>query len=402
MKNPLIAAVIGLGALASLWLAAQETRDVFKIKQREGRDRLIAPGGWEFLPIGINHLNVALAEGADGKKLSAAERAARLAQMERDLRDWRFNAVGYGAAKEMWAMFPFIAEVSLTRCGHYLPKERFAYDDVFDPAFHAQVREKVAVLCAKTKGNPNCIGYWWTDTPRWDLDIAQRWFGTNWVSTIRALPDDAPGNRRYAEFLRDPGSHDDRAFLRLIARELYSVTAAAFREHDPQRLLFGERYKLGDHPPEVLEEAVKFTHAISIQPGPEAGPLPGPGREEREFETARFDALHRATGKPIVICDHQVSFHDAAHPVTLWHQFATQTEAADSYERFLREAFARPYIIGYFRCQYWNQSLAAPRNLLKQGLRQANGRPYVDFARRLPEIHTWLLKQFPSSERLSR
>jgi hypothetical protein len=387
--SPLVALLGFLSALS----AAQEVGGVFKLEQRDGRSALVTPEGKTFVPLGINHLGVALAADANGKKLSTDERAQRLAQMERDLRNWGFNTVGYGAVKEMWSRFPFIAEVSLTRCGHYLPRDRFAYDDVFDPSFHAQVRAKVAALCATTRDNPNCIGYWWTDTPRWDLEIAQRFFGTNWVSTIRALPEAAPGRKRYAEFLRGPGPHDDRAFLRLIARELYAVTAAAFKEHDPKRLLFGERYKLGDHPPEVLAEAAKFVDVLSIQPGPEAGPLPGPGREEREFDATRFDALHRVTGKPIAICDHQVSFRDPAHPVTLWHQFATQAEAADSYERFLRAAFARPYIVGYFRCQYWNQWMPAPRALLKQGLRQTDGQPYAEIVKHVTDINADVLKE---------
>ncbi len=380
-------------SLALVLRAAQNEEGAFKLERRNGREVLVTPEGLTFVPLGINHLNAALAAGKDGGKLSAEERAARLAQMKRDLRDWHFNTAGYGAAPEMWVEFPFITELALTRCSHYLPKERFAYDDVFDPVFHARIRQKVAALCAKTKDNPNCIGYWWTDTPRWDLASAQRLHGQTWVDAIRALPSDAPGKRRYDEFMRSPGPHDDRAFLRLIARELYSVTTAVFKEHDPQRLLFGERYKLGDHPSEVLEEAAKFVDVISIQPGPEAGPLAGPGRDERQFDMARFDALHEITRKPIVICDHQVSFHDAAFPATLWHQFATQVEAADNYARFLHEAFARPYILGYFRCQYWNQWMPAPRGLLKQGLRQADGQPYDEIIRRVSDTNARLLKQ---------
>ncbi len=391
--------LFSLMAVLPSWAAGEEATGPYRLEKRSGRDWLLSPDGKIFLPLGINHLGVALAAGVNGKKLSPDERATRVAQMERDLNDWRFNTVGYGAEEEMWAKFPFVVEVSLTRCGHHLPRERFAYDDVFDPAFQAEVRRKVAALCAKTKNNPNCIGYWWTDTPRWDLEIAQRLFGTNWVSTIRALPDDAPGKRRYAEFLRGPAPHDDAAFLRLIARELYTVTAAAFREHDPKRLLFGERYKLGDHPTEVLEEAVKVVDAISIQPGPEAGPLPGPGREECEFDAARFDAIHDIVKKPIVICDHQVSFRDAESPVTLWHQFSTQAEAAATYERFLRDAFARSYVVGYFRCQYWNQWMPAPRNLLKQGLRQSDGQPYEEVVRLLPLIHARLFEELAGMPR---
>jgi hypothetical protein len=89
-----------------------------------------------------------------------------------------------------------------------------------------------------------------------------------------------------------------------------------------------------------------------------------------------------------------VSFYDAAQPVTLWHQFPTQAEAADSYEHFLAAALARPYLIGYFRCQYWNQWMPAPRNLLKQGLRRSDGQPYAEIVRRVTEIQARQLQQF--------
>jgi hypothetical protein len=59
-----------------------------------GRQHLVAPDGKPFLPLGLNHLAVALTAGDDGKKLTADVRAARLAQMERDLRDWHFNTLG--------------------------------------------------------------------------------------------------------------------------------------------------------------------------------------------------------------------------------------------------------------------------------------------------------------------
>ncbi len=386
--RPMAVSVALLGLFSPSLFAAGNAIAPYTLAQHEGRSWLITPAGDRFVPLGLNHLTAALSGTTEKLK------ATRLTQMEQDLRDWHFNTVGYGAPEAMWATFPFVAEVSLTRCGHYLPKEPFAYDDVFDPTFQAEVRRKVAALCARTKNNPNCIGYWWTDTPRWDLEIAQRLWGQTWVSAIRALPDAAPGKRRYAELLRSPGNHDDRAFLRLIARELYSVTALAFREHDPRRLIFGERYKLGDHPPEVLEEAAKVVDIISVQPGPEVGPLAGPGRDEREFDRPRFDALHAQTGKPIVICDHQVSFLDPAQPVTLWHQFPTETEAANCYERFLGDAFTRSYLIGYFRCQYWSQWMPAPRNLLKQGLRRVDGEVYGEIARSVSEANARLLEQF--------
>ena len=74
---------------------------------------------------------------------------------------------------------------------------------MFDPAFKARLRKKIIAACEKTKNNPNCIGYWWTDIPPWPLSSKKK-FGKNWVEFIHDLPDTAPGNgpeQRIAEVM---------------------------------------------------------------------------------------------------------------------------------------------------------------------------------------------------------
>jgi hypothetical protein len=164
------------------------------------------------------------------------------------------------------------------------------------------------------------------------------------------------------------------AFLRLIARELYAATAALFEELDPRRLQFGERYDTLNIPDAVLEEASKFVDVISIQP------------YDKVFNTARFDAIHRLTGKPIVISDWNLSFPTPTHTVTMWPQFGTPDEAAAAYETYLRAAFSRPYLLGYFKCQYVDAVL--PTGMLKQGLLESGqGPPRAAFAEKLAAIH---------------
>lgn len=69
-----------------------------------------------------------------------------------------------------------------------------------------------------SEGNPNCIGYWWTNIPAWNPKWGKGKGGKHWVDYIRDLPGSAPGKIRYAEFLAAPGPHEDVAFLRLIAQ----------------------------------------------------------------------------------------------------------------------------------------------------------------------------------------
>lgn len=52
----------------------------------------------------------------------------------------------------------------------------------------------------------------------------------------------APGRQRYEGFLKSEDPHNDAAILRLIAPELYTDSAAAFRNDDTHRRIFGDRF----------------------------------------------------------------------------------------------------------------------------------------------------------------
>jgi lysophospholipase L1-like esterase len=342
--------------------------------ERNGRMCLLTPEGKPLLMLGISHVGGAFA------KAPAEDRAVLKEKIERELRGWHFNTV---PSPEFWDRFPFI--VPLDRL---VGDQEARFEDVFDPAFKARLRKKIAAACEKTKNNPNCIGYWWTDIPPWTLGGPKKKFGKNWVDFIRDLPDTAPGKKRYAEFLAAPGPHDDVAFLRLIARELYTDSAKLFRELDPQRLIFGERYNTFNVPNEILEEAAKVVDVISVQP------------YESQFNEAKYDAWHKLTGKPMVISDWNLSFPTPDHAVTMWPQFPTQAAAAEAYETYLRAAFAKPYILGYFKCQYVDQVL--PTGMLKQGLHWQDGRTYEEFAGLLTGIHQRLIEQLEKEGQLAR
>ena len=55
----------------------------------------------------------------------------------------------------------------------------------------------------RVKDNPNLIGYYWTDTPMWDLEKSSRRFGINWVDFIKNLPDQSPGKIKYLSNLNE-------------------------------------------------------------------------------------------------------------------------------------------------------------------------------------------------------
>lgn len=395
---------------------------IFRTERTNDRWWLVTPAGHRMIALGINHLSE-LKNPADYRRTHFASRLGNdwprvFAEVEQQCRGWGFNCAGFQTPAELCATMPYVLSTKFADASFWL--ESLTYVDVFSPAFAAAAEAKAKAAAAEMKANPMCLAWTWTDSLCWDLKLTRKSHGTDFVSFMRSLPAGAPGRERYTAFLRARHrelSHlnagygttfvsfdelaradwsrfdrerpavfaDDREFLRLIARHYYETVSTPFRREHPTGLLIGDRFHSRDYPDEVLAEAARFIDVLGIQPGdhyqPSVVPLSRP--DETRFDTAEFDRLHRLTGKPIVIADHQCGFFDDQTPKTGgWYQYPSAAEAAASYERFLRDALARPYVIGYFRCQYLTAYRDHVRRF-KQGLLRPDGAPYEDFVTRL-------------------
>lgn len=372
----------------------------FRLDRLAGRDLLVTPSGHGYVALGVNHAG-ALEQGPHREGLPAR------------LRSWNMNNLGYGGPPEHERSMPFFAAINTAATEKHRSDPRpgqrdsYLFPDVFDPKWKAGAEKLIAEACARHRDNPHLIGYFWTDTPTWDLVKTRALRATDWVTEIRRLPAGAPGRRSYASFLAGRyagrlaelnsyyalsisqmseletvglahvalGRHvvreDDLAFLALIAREYYSTVGPAQRRHDPNHLVFGERYLAGDHPESVLKAAAPYIDAVAVQPGDRYTELYPPSTL---FPGAEIGQLHTATAKPVLICDHAISYPTAEHPMTIFEQAASEQEAAALSEEFVRKAMARPYILGYLRCQYIDRPAAFGRGL-RQGLVKADGEP---------------------------
>ncbi len=396
----------------------------FRVEEISDRWWVVTPEGHGMVLLGVNHLSE-MKNAAVHARTVFAQRFGQdwprvFAEVERQCRAWGFNSAGFEAPKEMRATMPYIVSTPFMAASFW--QEPLTYVDVFTSAFAAAAEERAVAVAGEMKANPMALAWCWTDSTSWDLDFTRRTRGTDYVSFLRELPPHAPGRQRYTAFLRErhggeltrlnaaygaafPSFEavggtgldrdrvavfaDDREFLRLIARRYYEAIAIPFRREHPTGLLVGDRFHFRDHPDEVLEEAAKFIDVLAIQPGdhffPPLAKLTRP--DETWFDAAEFDRLHRLTGKPVIIADHQCGFFDPETPKTGgWFQYATVGEAAASYDRFLRDAFARPYVIGYFRCQY----LTIYKDNIKrhkQGLLRPDGTPFEDYVRKIATTH---------------
>jgi hypothetical protein len=388
----------------------------FRIGKQVKRDCLIDSQGNPFFSLGVVHAGAYL-EGK-GQALFETKYSGDwmylTTKIVSDFKDWGFNTAGYHSLLTMAEHIPFMQDSYPASIAYWMGHP--VYPDVFDPAYQKEVEEHLENICAPVRHHTNLIGYYWTDTPRWDLSRAQSQCGTDWVSTIRSLPSSAPGKRRYVAYLfetcqdatefqvytgsvtptyeglsqSDFSSLDlnhpvvirhDRGFLRLIARQYYRVAFEATRKADPDHLILGDRYLVGDLPFEVVEEALPYVDAISVQP------------YKIVFDRVFFDDLHTQTGKPILICDHAINFPTDAHPKTIWPQCPNEKEAAQAYTAYLWALFECPYIIGYHRCQYIDRVVSGS-SLLKQGFLRADETPYDTLIEQVRQTNREILSVF--------
>lgn len=431
-RRQLLKSAAAGAALSMATCAKAEGQGVFRLEKSAKRWVFRTPADDPFLMLAVNHShNVNQPRNNPLIERMFANVADRDGHLAEQIRDMGFNAAGIPVHPPLMAHLPFTHGTHFTLNSYWLG-DQFQYDDVFDSDFHRSIDEKVRQCCAEASSNPNLIGFCWTDTPRWDLDIARETRGTDWVSAIRSLQRGSPGKLKYIEFLQAVYDGDleamkrdyrvnvsawdalmdeqfvgvpiedpvvrklDEEFLRLIARELFGVIAGAFQRHDGSRhLQLGERYLLHDHPPAVLEEALPYIDALCVQAGVGMRQQPfvtdDHPFDEAAFDGVLFDRLHERTGKPIIIVDHNISFPAADYQQTTWLQKPTWQEAAAAYERFVRDAFSRPYIVGYGKCELASWVLPNMKDLLRQGMLTPDGTPYTGYSEAIAAMNRKIL-----------
>ena len=257
-----------------------------------------------FFSLGINHIQAITyptpLEIFDKKYNSNWSLAA--SDIKKNLLKWGFNTAGYGTPNDLRKIMPYMMPCQpLVQNSAYLGQNQFSYSDIFDPDIKEEIVKKIENM-TREKDNPNLVGYYWTDTPMWDLEKARKRFGMNWVDFIKSLPEDAYGKRRYKEFKKDCTMKQypakDEEFLGIIAEEYYGLIGPATRKNDPNTLIFGERYLMDNHPKQVLSAALPFIDVLSIQPN------------GTHFIHEYYDDLYAFTGKPIIISTGMATFEE--------------------------------------------------------------------------------------------
>ena len=344
-----------------------------RLQEIDGRTWLVDSTGQPFFAHGVTHIG----HGHQEDVVAIGEACKELG----------FNAYGYGCPQELKGDLPYLDSRQFVPSSLYRTTDRsFGFVDIFDPDEQARLERQMANLCAANRKNPNLIGYCWTDLGAWPLKNST---GKNWVEFIRNLPDDAPGQQAYRDFLMtwegDDTNARDLAFLRLIAREYSRVLGEANRRYDPDHLIFGDRFTFETAIPEVIEEMLPYVDAIAIQPNFRPG-----------FPRQEFDRIHKWTGKPILICDFAIRFKDGNKQIRGWKPEENAGIAGERYAEYIREAFATPYILGSFWCNPIDSKPGFNKTGIKQGLFDRGLKPRQELHGVIRDLNRTLLQTTPT------
>lgn len=363
----------------------EEATNRFQVAKMSDRITLVTPKGKPFFSLGVTHIG-ALARPSTGEPDLGRNWTELAPEVNKNLRTWGYNSTGYGTPAPLGKLIPFSEGIHTADTSMYFGNKQFSYPDVFDPAWQAKIKVTLRNRISPHKNNPNLMGIYWTDMPLWDLNHGKRSGKTNWVESIKALPEKAPGRQRYQAFVSEKGDQaTDGEFLRLIAKTYYQVIGEETRRLAPDTIIFGERYGPNITPSFVIEEAAPWIDAVAVQP------------YGNKFNAADFDSIHRASGgKGIIICDHNISFPTIEHTKTMWTQLPTIEEVAQTHAKYLNDALSKPYILGYHRCQYIDR-FQAHLGVLKQGLIQVDGAPYEDLVKLITETNHMVLERFAAT-----
>ncbi len=210
------------------------------------------------------------------------------------------------------------------------------------------------------------ICYFLTDVPVWEIEK----YGTGWLDFFRSLDVNSPGGMKWKSWRAANPDAPENEFIRIVARQLYSVATGFIRKYDKNHLIFSDRYIEYHFPESALEESLPYVDGIAIQP-------------KNFLSIDFFEDLYRKYKKPIFIADHVTSHETDEYSNTMGQVADNPEDYLAYYRSSVFKMMSLPFVVGYNKCQYMDQVIGTQ---LKQGLYKQNGEPY-DYVTGLNEAH---------------
>ena len=336
----------------------------FRVEQLNGRWWLITPEGHGFLSVGVNHV--------DYKEDYSPEFVEFVCS---HLFDWGFNTIGWsqetmssefikgqvihsrgwGQEQYEYVDLPYIHLLRFTDIEWYVNEE---FPDVFSSTFADKCDSIAREFCSQMCNDPKLMGYFYSDTPNWP-----KWAHITGHNLKKKL---------------------DQLNFQNLAAQYYQVIHDAIQRYDKNHLLFGDRYKgnqvipvndivTNGLPDCVLEAMQRTVDVLSIE-------------YFACFKTMQADLgyWYQFSGKPILLADS--AFLAPTDTLKIRPEVEIyvpdQTERGLAYQRFARQAFSCPWIIGWHWCAF---GCSQGR---KSGLLNGEDRPYDECVNLMKTFNT--------------
>src|SRR5688572_15782419 len=277
-----------------------------------------------------------------------------------------------------------------------MPEEKRLYS----PAWAATAERAVREQCGPLRENVNLVGYFIDNEIDWGDGFAgpAHYFNhlaptdPNRAEVVKVMRELWPTidefNRDWKSELKDwteldawatlphpPGAYGRlfSAWLSHLAHDYFRITCSLIRQHDPNHLILGVRFR-GYAPREVVAASREFTDAQSINYYV----------ADARFDEQMFRMMHESSGgQPVMITEY--SFHSLdgrsgnRNTVGFAAQVLDQEARAEAYRLFTTRAARIPYLIGVDWFQWSDEPPAGRSNDgedVNFGVVDVDDRPY--------------------------
>jgi|GEM_PF-490997 len=361
---------------------AKDTKTRFRVVQEHGIDWIVGPDGRKRWSFGVCCVDRGMSPHGIPKgsaAYSAQELYARPELWARDvmarLTSWGFNTVG------AWSDDALLRksgrkDVMFTPILNLGALAGAPWRDLWDPKIVQKMDEVGAKAIKKYVGDERVLGYfsdnelgWWSGAMlEWAFkagpgsraqitDLLRSRYFDDWA----ALKQDfyTTGQTSFDQlktagrlFLK-PGGHgmpSVRAWMGVVSARYYQVCRNIVKKYDPGALYLGDRF-ISNFYPEVAFSAGRYCDIVSTNLNAVTN--------QGDFASFFLPALHRFTGKPILITEYYVAAKEnrsgdknssSGFPVV-----QTQAERARVFAKQTKTLAETPYVVGAHWFQYYDE-----------------------------------------------
>jgi len=317
-----------------------DSRSFFGATRKGNRHWLVTPDGKPFWSIGINHVDSATLRYTESgdvwQEKYGNSMKSWLAEVNRDLRSWGFNTMGWNQEvvtlndqnnhhsrsftfeEYQWLDMPYCHLLPFIESHQWEKETRLP--DIRSKGFSEWCDYVARDHCARMKDDPKLIGYFYTDCPTW----AHSPEGTEWKAPLfdPELLKTSVGRRELLD----------------LAGTYYRVTHEAVRRYDLNHMILGDRYEANRLlPEEVLSAAKPYVDVFAFQCFGDSNVV-----SEKLGRWAAF-----LKDKPILLADN-APWLPTAHPG--WPPQEDRHIDPEGYRAILHALQEIPQCVGYHLC----------------------------------------------------